>query len=63
MEECLIKDIQELQLTYLQVLVLIIETDCGEEWKNRYVNHIGTLQGLSEKYPELNRLIDRKSVV
>lgn len=48
-----------MQVAYLQILVIILDGDCSSDWRSRYVQHVGTLQGLSEKFPELNRLVAR----
>jgi len=58
-DECLIGDNEDLQVAYLQILIIIIDGDCGNEWRNRYALHLGILQGLSEKHQELNRLISK----
>ena len=50
----------ELQTTYFQILVLLLDEDyCKPETRRQYVGYIGLLQGLSARCKELGRLIAR----
>ena len=54
MEECISRGNSELQVAYVQMLILILDNDSNPDVKLRYTKYLGLLQGLSLKYVELN---------
>ncbi len=58
MQECIIRGSADMQVTYFQMLVLLLDEEgCGTGARGRYTKYLGLMQGLSTRYGELNRLI------